>query len=113
MLSFKQFLTEFKNPSSNSTKTTRELRDKVNIQKKGRYELVKARIRNKTVQRNRKISSTKGYEFKKGHLTKMSSLEKRHRKLGARHAKIKRRAHLRNALMKRKISLRKRHSIGL
>ena len=106
MLTFKSFLTEKANPA-------REVRDKANVQKRGRYEIVRARIRSGVVQRRRKVSDTKGYEFKNGKLKRMSSLEKRHRKLGARHAKFKRKAHLRHSLMRRKLSLRKRHSLGL
>ena len=104
MLTFLEFISE---------DIQRALRDKQNIQKKGRYELVRARVRAGRVQRRHNVSTVKGYEFKNGKLKRMSALEKRHRKIGARHAKIKRKAHLNRSLQRRKRSLRKRHNLGL
>jgi hypothetical protein len=43
----------------------------------------------------------------------MSPMERRHRKMAARKSKFKRRAKLGQALRKRKMSLRRRNSMGL
>ena len=78
-----------------------------------RLKIIKARIRGGKVQRRKKISNVKGYTLRGGQLVKMSAAEKRHRKLGARKGKIKRRAKMARALVKRKRSLKKRASLGL
>jgi hypothetical protein len=78
-----------------------------------RIRIIKARIRNGKVQRRKKVSNVSGYTIRAGKLTKMSPAERRKRKLGARRGKIKRRAKLNRALMKRKRSLMRRKSMGL
>lgn len=78
-----------------------------------RIRIIKARIRNGKVQRRKKISNVTGYTLRGGGLIKMSPAERRRRKLGARKAKIKRRAKLSRSLMKRKKSLMRRKSMGL
>lgn len=87
--------------------------DEGNITKMGRLKLIKARIRGGKVQRRVKKSAVKGMTLRGGKLVRMSPTEKRARKLGARRAKIKRRAKLARALMKRKRSLMKRKAMGL
>jgi len=72
-----------------------------------RIKRIRVRIRNGKVQRNVKKSGVKGYTLRGGKLVRMSAQEKLHRKRGARKGKIKRRAKLARALMKRKRSLRK------
>ena len=81
-----------------------------NVQKLGRVRLVRARIRQGKVQRKKKLSNVPGYTLRQGHLIRMSSQERQHRKLAARRSKPQRKAHLRQALIKRKISLRKRRA---
>lgn len=83
-----------------------------------RFKIIKARIRNGKIQRRKKVSSQAGYTFRKSgsgpaKLVRMSALEKRHRKLGARKGKMKRRAHQARSNMKRQRSLRKRKSLGI
>lgn len=78
-----------------------------------RIRIIKARIRNGKVQRRKKVSNVSGYTLRSGQLTKMSPAERRKRKLGARRAKIKRRAKMSRSLMKRKKSLMRRKSMGL
>jgi hypothetical protein len=78
-----------------------------------RVKVVKARIRGGKVQRRKKVSNVRGYALRGGKLVRMSAAEKRHRKLGARKGKIKRRAKMARALIKRKRSLKKRASLGL
>jgi hypothetical protein len=87
--------------------------DEANVTKMGRQKLVRVRVRGGKVQRRKKVSAVQGYTFRGGKLTRMSTQERRHRKMAARKAKIKRRAKLKQALRKRKISLRKRHALGL
>jgi hypothetical protein len=84
-----------------------------NVQKMGRLKLIRLRVRNGKVQRRKKLSNTKGYTIRHGHLMRMSQLERRHRKLGARRAKIKRRAERSKILRKLHIALRRRHNLGL
>lgn len=78
-----------------------------------RVKLIKARVRGGKVQRRKRVSNVPGMTFRSGKLTRMSPAERRRRKLGAKRGKIKRRSKMRQALMKRKRSLRKRAAIGL
>ena len=78
-----------------------------------RIKIIKIRIRNGKVQRRKKVSNVKGYRLNAGKLTRMSSTEKRNRKLGARRAKIKRRGEKSRIRIKMKRALRKRASLGL
>lgn len=78
-----------------------------------RFKIVKARVRGGKIQRRRKISTVKGYTFRSGKLTRMSPQERRRRKMGQRRGKIKRKAKLSRALMKRKRSMMKRKAMGL
>lgn len=84
-----------------------------NVQKMGRMKLVRVRIRAGKVQRRKKFSTVPGYTIRGGKLVRMSSLERRHRKMGARRAKIKTRSKRNQILRKRKISLRKRKAMGV
>ena len=87
--------------------------DEGNIQKMGRTKLVKIRIRGGKVQRRKKLSGVKGYTMRGGRMIRMSAQERRNRKVAARRSKFKRRAKLGQALRKRKMSLRRRGSLGL
>lgn len=84
-----------------------------NIQKMGRTKLVRIRIRAGKIQRRKKFSSVPGYTIRGGKLIRMSAQERRHRKMGARRAKIKIRSKRNQILRKRKISLRKRKAMGV
>jgi hypothetical protein len=84
-----------------------------NIQKIGRAKLIKLRVRGGKVQRRKKLSDVKGYTLRGGQIVRMSTTERRNRKMAARKAKIKRRTKINQILRKRKISLRKRRNIGL
>ena len=84
-----------------------------NIQRMGRMKLVRVRIRKGKVQRRKRVSAIKGFTLRHGQLTRMSPTERRHRKMAARRSKFKRRAKLGQALRKRKMSLRRRNSMGL
>ena len=84
-----------------------------NIQKMGRMKLVRVRIRKGKVQRRRKVSGVKGFTYRGGKMIRMSPTERRNRKMAARRSKFKRRAKLGQALRKRKMSLRRRSSMGL
>lgn len=90
-----------------------ELVVEANVMRMGRTKLVKVRVRKGKIQRRKKLSAVKGYTIRGGKLTRMMPQERRHRKLSAKRSKFKRRAKLRQALRKRKISLRKRTAMGL
>jgi hypothetical protein len=79
----------------------------------GSFRIVKARVRGGKIQRRRKISTRPGYTFRGGKLVKMSSAERMKRKRGARKGKVKRKAKMARAMIKRKRSLRKRKSLGV
>ncbi len=76
-----------------------------------RIRRVKVRIRGGKVQRNVKRSGVKGFTLRGGKLMRMSAAEKRHRKLGAKRGKMKRRASRARALMKRRRSMRRLHAL--
>lgn len=78
-----------------------------------RIRKIRLRIRNGKVQRNVRVSNVKGFTLRGGRMVRMSTMEKLHRRRGARKGKIKRRAKLARALLKRKRSLRRRHAMGL
>lgn len=78
-----------------------------------RIKIIKARVRGGKVQRRKKVSGVKGMTLRGNKLVRMKPSEVRARKIGARRAKLKRRAKLARALMKRKISMRKRKAMGL
>lgn len=99
------------NPNMDSEKETNKLaEDEID---EARIKIIKARVRGGKVQRRKKVSNVAGYTLRGGQLKRMSPMERRRRKLGQRRGKIKRKAKLQRALMKRKRSLRKRASIGL
>jgi len=87
--------------------------DESNIVRMGRMKMIRARIRSGKVQRRVKRSAIPGMRVSSGKLVRMSPTEKRKRQMGARRAKIKRRAKLARALMKRRRSLMKRKALGL
>ena len=91
----------------------REVISEGNVQRMGRTKLVRVRVRGGKVQRRKKFSAVKGYTIRGGRMTRMSSQERLHRRMAARKARFKRRAHLKQALRKRKISLRRRKAMGL
>jgi hypothetical protein len=84
-----------------------------NILRMGRTKMIRVRIRKGKVQRRIKKSAVTGYTIRNGKMTRMSPLERRHRKMGARRSKFKRKAKLRQSLRKRKMSLRRRSAMGL
>lgn len=98
MITFKQFISEARS---------------TNVMKVGRTKVVKVRIRGGKVQRRKKVSAVKGFTIRGGKLVRMSPAEKLRRKMGARKARVKRRAKLARSLIKRRRSLMKRKSMGL
>jgi hypothetical protein len=87
--------------------------DESNVVRMGRMKMIRARIRSGKVQRRVKKSAIPGMRISSGKLVRMTPKEKRARKMGARRAKIKRRAKLARALIKRRRSLMKRKAMGL
>ena len=84
-----------------------------NVMKIGRTKTFRVRIRKGKIQRRKKLSAVKGWTIRGGKMTRMSPLERRNRKMGARRSKTKRRAKLGQSLRKRIMSLRKRRAMGL
>jgi hypothetical protein len=84
-----------------------------NIQKMGRTKLVRVRIRKGKVQRRKKFSNVVGFTIRGGKMVRMSSMERRHRKMAAKRAKIKSRSKIRQTVRKRNMSLRRRKAMGI
>ena len=84
-----------------------------NVQKVGRSRIIKFRVRKGVVQRRKKLSAVKGWTIRHGQLTRMMPAERRNRRIGSMRSKAKRRAELPKTLRKRRISIRKRRSVGL
>ena len=84
-----------------------------NVQRMGRKKLIRARVRGGKVQRRKVVSAVKGYTIRGGKVTRMTSSERLKRRIAQRKGKIKRKAKMARALIKRKRSLRKRKSLGL
>jgi hypothetical protein len=91
----------------------REIIAEANVQKMGRKKLIKARVRGGKVQRRKVVSAVKGYTIRGGKLTRMSATERLRRRISQRKGKMKRRAKMARALIKRKRSLRKRSTLGI
>jgi hypothetical protein len=83
------------------------------VQKMGRTKIIRVRIRKGKVQRRIRKSTVKGYEMKHGSLSRMSYQERRHRKMGARLAKFKRRSHQAQTNIKRQRTAMRRKGLGL
>ena len=84
-----------------------------NIMKMGRMKLIRVRVRKGKVQRRIKKSAVPGFTVRSGKLVRMTPLERRHRKMGARTAKFKRRHELQQSIRKRKVALRRRKALGV
>lgn len=84
-----------------------------NIQRMGRTKLIRIRVRKGKIQRRVKKSAVSGYTVRDGKITRMTPMERRHRKMGARRAKFKRKSKLKQSIRKRNISLRKRKAMGV
>ena len=90
-----------------------------NIVKMGRITKIRRRIRRNAkgrivIQKNRRRSGIKGYRIKGNTVRRISAAERIHKaRLLKRSWKTTRRAKLRRSLLKRKISMRRRASIGL
>lgn len=83
------------------------------VQKMGRMKIVRIRIRKGKVQRRKRLSAVKGFVFRGGKMTRMSPTERRKRKLGARRAKIKRKAMKARIAVKTKRAMRRRKALGV
>ncbi len=88
------------------------------IEEGKRFSIVRVRIRKGKVQRRRKVSNIKGYTFRKkgsgaAKLIRMTPMERRKRRLGAKRGKIKRRGKKARIQQKMRIVRRKRAALGL
>lgn len=95
------------------SEVVREIIAEANVQRMGRKKLIRARVRGGKVQRRKVVSAVKGYTIRGGKLTRMKASERLKRRISQRKGKIKRKAKMARALLKRKRSLRKRKSLGL
>ena len=77
-----------------------------------RVKVIKLRIRNGQVERRKRVSNVPGFTLRSGKLKRMSPTERRRRKLGAKRAKIKKRAKMQQILRKRARSIQKRKRLG-
>ena len=100
--------------STSTNVTQRSVQEETEEQlDEARVKIVKARIRGGKIQRRKKVSNVEGYKVQGGQLKRMSPTERRHRKLGQKRGKIKRRSKMTRTLMKRQKSIRKRQSLGI
>ena len=90
-----------------------------NVVRMGRIKKIRRRIRRNTkgrivVQRNRKVSAVKGYRISGNSLKRITAVQRinKTRKL-KRYWKSKGRAKLQRTLMKRRVSMRRRKSMGI
>lgn len=95
------------------SEAVREIIAEANVQKMGRKKIIRARVRGGKVQRRKVVSAVKGYTIRGGRLIRMSPAERRRRKLGQRRGKVKRKAKMARAMIKRRRSNMKRKSLGL
>ena len=95
------------------SEVVREIITEAYVQRMGRKKLIKARVRGGKVQRRKVVSAVKGYTIRGGKLTRMSSAERLRRRIAQRKGKVKRRAKMARAMIRRKRSLRRRQSLGL
>lgn len=102
-----------KQPTANSNSSSATSGLKEETIDEARIKIVKARIRGGKIQRRKRVSNVPGMTLRGGSLKRMSAAERRHRKLGQRKGKLKRRAKMARTLMKRQRSLRKRKSLGI
>lgn len=83
------------------------------VMKQGRTQLIRRRIRRGKLQRNIRKSNVKGYTLKGKKLVRISTTQRLKMKRGARRGALKRRGKLMSSLRKRKLSLRKRKTMGI
>ncbi len=83
------------------------------VLRQGRTQLIRRRIRKGKLQRNIRKSTVKGYTIKGKKLVRISTAQRLKMKRGARRGALKRRGKLMASLRKRKLSLRKRKTMGI
>ena len=112
----KSFAARFFNEDSHDSHDSHDsymIEDTQVLDEKARFRIVRARIRNGKVQRRKRVSNIKGYTFRNNKMIRMSPTERRHRRMGQRRGKIKRRAERSRIRIHMKRALRKRKSLGL
>jgi hypothetical protein len=83
------------------------------VRRIGRLNYISIRVRRGKVQRRKKVSAVKGWTLRGGHFIRIRASERLHRRLGARRAKIKRRAMKSRIRRRTAFAMRKRRSLGL
>lgn len=84
-----------------------------NVMKQGRTLLIRRRIRKGKLQRNIRKSAIKGFTLRAGKLKRIPVATRIRARIKQKRAARLRRAHLQQSLRKRKLSLRKRKSMGI
>ena len=84
-----------------------------NIVKTGRVKLIRRRIRAGKLQRNIRKSSVKGWTLRGKKLVRIPAAKRIRMKIVAKRSARKRKGKLQNILRKRRMSLRKRKSMGI
>jgi hypothetical protein len=84
-----------------------------NIVKTGRIKLIRRRIRAGKLQRNIRKSSVKGWTLRGKKLVRIPAAKRIRMKIVAKRSARKRKGKLQNILRKRRMSLRKRKSMGI
>ncbi len=90
-----------------------ETLDEGNIVKTGRVKLIRRRIRAGKLQRNIRKSSVKGWTLRGKKLVRIPAAKRIRMKIVAKRSARKRKGKLQNILRKRRMSLRKRKSMGI
>lgn len=84
-----------------------------NVMRQGRTLLIRRRIRKGKLQRNVRKSAVRGFTLRKGKITRIPVSKRIKMRITQKRASRKRKAHLQQTLRKRKLSMRKRKSMGI
>jgi hypothetical protein len=87
--------------------------DEGNIVKSGRIKLIRRRIRKGKLQRNIRKSAVKGWTLRGKKLIRIPAAKRVRMRIVAKRSARKRKGKLQNILRKRRMSLRKRKSMGI
>lgn len=90
-----------------------DLVTEANVLRQGRTQLIRRRIRKGKLQRNVRRSAVKGFTLRRGKLKRIPAIQRIHMRITQRRAARKRKGKLQSTLRKRRISMRKRHSLGI
>jgi hypothetical protein len=84
-----------------------------NIMRQGRTLVIRRRIRKGKLQRMVRKSAVKGFTLRRGKITRIPAAKRIRMRITQRRAARKRKSHMAATLRKRKLSMRKRKSMGI